>query len=87
LAHTISGLRNIRRNEKSRLRNKAIKTRLRGQMKRVLAAVAKKDKAASGTELKAAYKLLDRAATTNVIHRNAAARYKSRLAQKVAAVK
>ncbi len=87
MAHTISGLKNIRRNENRRVRNKADKSRLRGQMRRVLAAIAKKDKKASTDELKAAYKLLDRAASAKVIHRNAAARYKSRLAVKVAELK
>jgi small subunit ribosomal protein S20 len=84
MAHTISGLKNVRRNEKRRLRNKAVRTRLRTQMRRVLEAVKKRDKAASRSELQGAYKLLDRAATRHVIHRNAAARYKSRLAAKVA---
>jgi small subunit ribosomal protein S20 len=87
LAHTISGLKNIRRNENRRVRNKAAKSRLRGQMRKVLTAIVKKDKATSNTELKVAYKLLDRAASSKVIHRNAAARYKSRLGEKVAALK
>ena len=87
MAHTLSGMRNIRRNENRRVRNKAEKSRLRGQMRKVLTAVAKKEKSAASTELKAAYKLLDRAASAKVIHRNAAARYKSRLAEKVAAIK
>jgi small subunit ribosomal protein S20 len=87
VAHTISGLKNIRRNENRRLRNKTTKSRLRGQMRKVLAAVAKKDKTASAGELKTAYKLLDRAAAARVLHKNAAARYKSRLAAKVAAIK
>jgi len=87
LAHTISGLKNIRRNENRRLRNKTAKSRLRGQMRKVLAAVARKDKAASVGELKVAYKLLDRAASAHVLHKNAAGRYKSRLAAKVTAIK
>ena len=87
MAHTISGLKNIRRNENRRLRNRAEKSRLRGQMRKVLAAIAKKDKKASNDELKSAYRLLDRAASSKVIHRNAAARYKSRLAEKVAGLK
>lgn len=87
MAHTISGLKNIRRNENRRVRNKAAKSRLRGQMRKVLTAIVKKDKATSNTELKVAYKLLDRAASSKVIHRNAAARYKSRLGEKVAALK
>jgi small subunit ribosomal protein S20 len=86
LALTLTGVKNIRRNDRRRHRNKAIKSALRTQMRKVLESVKKKDKAASAEGLKAAYKLLDRAAASKTIHRNAAARYKSRLATKVAGV-
>ncbi len=83
MAHTLSGVRNIRRNEKSRLRNKAVRSELRGQMKKVLAAVAKKDKNASKTALQEAYRLLDKAVAKGVIHKNNASRHKSRLSAHV----
>lgn len=44
-------------------------------------------KAPSQAGLKNVYKLLDRAAKTNVIHRNKAARLKSRLSKKLAPTK
>lgn len=87
MAHTISGLRNIRRNDKRRLRNKAVKSEVRTGLKKVAEAVAKKDKTASAEALKAAYRLLDRAAAAKVLHKNAAARHKSALASKVATLK
>jgi len=87
MAHTVSGQRNIRRNENHRLHNRAIKSALRTQVRRVLEHVAKKDKNAAQLDLKVAYRLLDRAARKGVIHSNAAARHKSRLAGRVSALK
>lgn len=86
MAHTLSGAHNIRRSEKRRIRNKAVKSALRTQIKKVLGALAKKDKAAAETELRAACSLLDRAARRGVIHANSAARHKSRLASRIVAL-
>jgi len=86
LAHTLSGLRNIRRNENRRLRNKAVKSQLRTQVKRVLAAVSKKDKDESKKALTEVYQLLDQAVAKGVIHRNNASRHKSRLSVRVNAI-
>ena len=67
-------------NEKARVANKAVRSELKTRTK---AAVA-----AAGTEgatdaLKLAVKKLDKAATKGVIHKNAAARRKSRLMKRV----
>jgi small subunit ribosomal protein S20 len=67
-------------NEKARVANKAVRSELKTRTK---AAVA-----AAGTEgatdaLKLAVKKLDKAATKGVIHKNAAARRKSRLMKSV----
>ena len=86
MAHTLSGAHNIRRSEKRRLRNKSAKSALRTQIRKVLGTVEKKDKAAAQTELRAAYALLDKAAQKGIIHANSAARHKSRLAARVAAI-
>ena len=74
----------IRTNEKARLANKAI----RGVMKSATKAVTSaKDEADGRVQLAAAMKRLDKAAKSGVIHKNAAARRKSRLAKKVNALK
>jgi small subunit ribosomal protein S20 len=86
VAHTISALRQHKQSEKRRIRNHGIKSALRTQMRRVLAAVDKKDPGASKEALKAAYRLLDRAVGKGVIHRNNAARHKSRLSARVNAL-
>lgn len=86
MAHTISALRQYKQSETRRVRNHAVRSALRTQMKRVLAAVDRKDAAASKTALQDAYRLLDRAVVKGVIHRNNAARHKSRLTARVNAV-
>ncbi len=83
MALTIQGLKNIRQNEKRRLRNKSIKAGMRTQMKKVLVAVKDKNKEAAESALKVAYRELDRAATKGVVHANNAGRHKSRLMAKV----
>jgi small subunit ribosomal protein S20 len=85
VAHTISALRQYKQSEKRRARNHGVKSALRTQMKRVIALVDKKDAGAKDA-LKAAYRLLDRAVSKGVIHKNNAARHKSRLAARVNAV-
>ncbi|HEU4338869.1 MAG TPA: 30S ribosomal protein S20 [Planctomycetota bacterium] len=86
MAHTLSGAHNIRKNETRRLRNKAAKSALRTQIRKVLGAVGKKDKKLAETEYRAAAGLLDKAARKGIIHANSAARHKSRLAARVAAI-
>lgn len=86
MAHSVSARKRIRQDERRNAGNKAVRSRVRTQMKKVLAAVAAKDAAKAKQELLEACSLLDRAARTHVIHANAAARYKSRLTRRVNAV-
>ncbi len=83
MAHTISALRRHKQSENRRRRNHAVKSALRTQMRKVLSAAEKKDAALSKEALSLAYKLLDRAVSKGVIHRNNAARHKARLAARV----
>ncbi|MFL5499319.1 MAG: 30S ribosomal protein S20 [Gemmatimonadaceae bacterium] len=68
-----SAKKNMRKSRAAAIRNRAQKSALRTALKR----------AATGTaeEKTVAVKLLDRAARKGLIHRNAAARHKSRLAK------
>ncbi|MSR59662.1 MAG: 30S ribosomal protein S20 [Planctomycetaceae bacterium] len=68
-----------RQNDKRRLRNRAAKTSLRTTLKKVRDAAATGDAPAIGAALGAAVKKLDKAATKKFIHKNKAARLKSRL--------
>ena len=62
------------------------KTRMKKAQKLILAAVAAGDAAEAQKLLPAAYKAIDQAAANNTIHKNAAARKKSRLTLKVNAI-
>jgi small subunit ribosomal protein S20 len=64
---------------KNRARNRATKSLLKTQVRKVVDAAAKTDEAATEAAFRAAVQRLDRAAAKGVIHKNAAARKKSRL--------
>lgn len=68
-----------RQSEKRRVRNHALKSRLRTIVKRVLNALDSKDASTAETELRVAARALDKAVTKGVLHRNNASRRLSRL--------
>lgn len=84
MAHSKSAKKRVRQNEEQRLRNRNHRSRLRTAIKKLRTAVAAGDKDASQEQLPRTIALLDRMAGRRVIHRNAAARTKSRLSRLVA---
>jgi small subunit ribosomal protein S20 len=84
MAHSISATKRIRQNTKRRDHNRTVMSELRSQLRKTLEAIESGDKAKALAALTLASKRLDKAAKTNTIHRNEAARRKSRLAQKIA---
>jgi small subunit ribosomal protein S20 len=76
---SLSQKKRARQNVKNRAKNRATKSLLKTQVRKVVAASAGTDKAATDAEFKTAVQKLDRAAAKGVIHKNAAARKKSRL--------
>ncbi|MBE8955709.1 MAG: 30S ribosomal protein S20 [Quinella sp. 2Q5] len=81
-----SSIKSMRVDAKRRARNIFEKTRLKKAQKLVLAAVAAGDAAEAQKLLPAAHKAIDQAAANNTIHKNAAARKKSKLTLKVNAI-
>lgn len=81
MANIKSQKKRNRQNEKRRMRNKSVKSDLNTAIKKVEAAAA----AGEPTEVlfQAAQKKIDTAAAKGVIHANAAARKKSRLAASI----
>ncbi len=84
MANIKSQIKRNKTNEKARLRNKAVRAELRTRTKTALAA------AESGAEhatdaLRLAIKRIDKAAAKGIIHKNAAARRKSRLVKRATA--
>lgn len=71
----------VRQNETRRDENKVARTSMRTAMKKVLQADSKANAEAA---LPMAMKRIDKAAKKSVIHDNAAARYKNRLARTIA---
>ena len=72
--------------EKARKHNASRRSMTRTFIKKVIAAIAAGDKAAAQTAFDAAQPILDRMATKGLIHKNKAARHKSRLAAQIKAL-
>ena len=86
MANIKSNIKRIGTNEKSRLRNVAVKSELKTHVRKVREAVAAGDKAAAQAALKNASVKLDKATSKGVIHSNQAANRKSALAKQVGAL-
>ena len=85
MANIKSQIKRNKTNEKARVRNKAVRAELRTRVKTALAT------AGSGTDnatdaLRLAIKRIDKAAAKGIIHKNAAARRKSRLMKRAASL-
>ncbi len=87
MPNTISAKKRLRQNVVRRDRNRAVRSTIRTQIRKVRAAIAAGNVEESETEFLLAVKKLDRAATHNVIHANAVARTKSRLSKAIKALK
>ena len=81
-----SSVKSMKIDAKRRARNIFEKTRMKKAQKLVLAAVAAGDATEAQRLLPAAHKAIDQAAANNTIHKNAAARKKSKLTLKVNAI-
>jgi small subunit ribosomal protein S20 len=79
-----SALKAHKQNLTKRERNREFRSRLRTALKAIRAALDGKDAAAAQALLAQTVSLVDRLASKGVIHRNAAARYKSRLSTRLA---
>ena len=82
MPHTTSAAKRLRQTAKRRKRNKTWVKQVKKQTRGVADALKAGDAAKVKTELTAAAKQLDKAAAKGVIHKNKAARMKSRLARK-----
>ena len=83
MANTKSAIKRMRQNERRRLRNRTLRSKLRSAVKNARAA----DVAAGASgraDVLEAIRALDKAVTKGVIHRNTAGRKKSALARRLA---
>ena len=85
MANIKSQIKRIKTNEKSRVINKAVRSEIKTRIKSAV------DSASNGsddaeTNLRTAIKKLDKAASKGIIHKNQAARRKSRLMKQIASL-
>jgi len=79
LANSLSARKRARQAEKHRLRNASQRSHMRTTIKKVLAAIETGDKSAAEAAYKVAGPAIDRSVSKGLMHRNKAARHKSRL--------
>jgi small subunit ribosomal protein S20 len=80
VANIKSQIKRNRQSEKARVRNRAVRAELRTRAKAAVAAAGTDNEAET---LRLAIQRIDRAATKGVLHKNTAARQKSRLIARV----
>jgi small subunit ribosomal protein S20 len=85
VASHASALKAHRQSLKNREHNRQFRSRLRTALKNVRSAIDGNDKAAAKAALRDVVSLVDKLASKGIIHKNAAGRYKSRLASRLAA--
>jgi small subunit ribosomal protein S20 len=81
---SLSAKKRVRQNEQRRARNRVVKSVVRTQIRKFLAAQESGDAEAARAQFREAVRAIDRAVTRGVLHRNTAARRKSQLAGKLA---
>ncbi len=83
MPHSASAKKRLRQNVRSRDRNKAMKSEMKTSIRKVLEALSANDVTAAKDLFKSVAKKADQAATAKTIHRNKAARIKSRLSARI----
>ncbi len=83
MANHKSAEKRVRQNEKRNQINRSNRSKLRTQIKKLRTALAASDKTQSGELLNPTVSLIDKAVNKGLIHKNTAARYKSRLTKHV----
>jgi small subunit ribosomal protein S20 len=83
MANIESAKKRARQSEVRRTHNASLRSRMRTAVKRVRKAIADGDKEAAQRELRSAASMLDSTAGKGIVHKNMAARNKSRLAAAV----
>ena len=86
MANSPQAKKRARQNDKARTHNASLRSMVRTYMKKVNAAIAAGDVDAAKTAYTAAVPVIDRIADKGIIHKNKAARHKSRLNAQVKAL-
>jgi small subunit ribosomal protein S20 len=83
LAHSKSALKRWRQNERHRERNKGVRSSSRTAVKNARTAIEGGDADEAAAAVRSAIGVLDKASKSNVVHKNAVARHKSRLMKRL----
>jgi small subunit ribosomal protein S20 len=86
VANIKSAKKRARQSEVRRMRNASQRSMLRSSIRKVLKAIEAKDKPGAEAAYQAAEPVMDRYAHRGLIHKNKAARHKSRLSAKIKAL-
>ena len=79
MANSPQARKRARQAETNRQHNAGLRARMRTYVKRVLSAIESGDKEAASTAYKNAVAILDKTVSKGLVHKNKAARHKSRL--------
>lgn len=83
MANTAQARKRARQTEARRMHNAGRRSLFRTRIKQVLKAIESGDKSAAESAYASAVPVIDRMAGQNLIHKNKAARHKSRLAARI----
>ncbi len=86
MANTPQAKKRARQNDKARAHNASLRSMARTYLKKVVAAIATGDAAAAKAAYELAIPVIDRIADKGIIHKNKAARHKSRLNAQIKAL-
>lgn len=87
MAHSLSAKKRVRQNAKKKAINRARKSEVKTKIKQLDEVIKTGDAAAAQEQLKAVARKLDKVSSTSTMHKNTAARKKSRLAKRINALK
>jgi small subunit ribosomal protein S20 len=87
VAHSLSAKKRVRQNVKRRVINRARKSEIKTRIKGLEETIRAGDAAAAQEQFKVVSKRLDKISSTSTMHKNTAARKKSRLAKRINALK
>lgn len=79
MANTAQAKKRARQAEKRRQNNTAMRSQLRTALKKIHSAIVAKDKTAADASYRVAQPVIDKMVSKGIIHKNKAARHKSRL--------
>lgn len=83
MANIASAKKRARQSEKHRQHNASLRSMVRTYIKKVYNAIEANDKTLAEESLKAAQPIIDRMASKGLLHKNKAARHKSRLTTQI----